>query len=223
MQRIAIYDMDKTITRKATYGLFISHVIKAYRPWRVVLVPLMMLATLGYALRLIDRSRLKEWNLRLLLGNRINRDLANRMAESFAAETIQSNILAGALAQIAADKAAGYRIVLATASFRLYAHAIAARLGIADVIATKLIADGANIWLPRIDGSNCYDAAKLDHTRRWMAQEGLQRADCDIRFYSDHVSDAPCLEYADDAFATNPHAPLRQLAKQRGWKVLDWK
>lgn len=223
MHRIAIYDMDKTITRKATYGLFISHVIRAYRPWRAVLVPVMALATLGYALRLIDRSRLKEWNLRLLLGNRINRNLANRMAYSFAAETIQSNVLAGALAQIAADKAAGYRIVIATASFRVYADAIADRLGIADVIATILIAGDANTWFPRIDGSNCYDAAKLDHVRRWMAQEGLQRTDCHIRFYSDHVSDAACLEFADEAFATNAHRPLRDLAKRREWTVLDWK
>ena len=222
MHRIAIYDMDKTITRKATYGLFISHVIKGYRPWRVVLVPLMALATLGYALRLIDRSRLKEWNLRLLLGNHINRDVANRMAESFAAETIQNNVLAGALAQIAADKAAGYQVVIATASFRLYAQAIADSLGLPEFIATELIVDGANMWRPRIDGSNCYDSAKLDHIRRWMEREGLKRADCHIRFYSDHVSDAPCLEFADEAFATNAHAPLRELAKRRGWKLLDW-
>ena len=223
MHRLAIYDMDKTITRKATYGLFIAHVIRMYRPWRVVLVPLMAFAALGYALRLIDRSQLKEWNLALLLGNRINRDSANRVADSFAAETIQSNVLAGALAQIAADKAAGYQVVIATASFRLYAQAIADSLGLSDVIATELIAVDANTWQPRINGSNCYDAAKLDHVRRWMAQEGLERADCHIRFYSDHVSDAVCLQFADEAFATNAHAPLRELARKRGWKVLDWK
>ena len=222
MHRIAIYDMDKTITRKATYGLFIAHVIGAYRPWRVVLVPLMAFAALSYALRLVDRSRLKEWNLRLLLGSRINRDSANRMADSFAAETIKSNILAGACEQIAADKAAGYRIIIATASFRLYAEAIAAHLGIADVIATDLVALDGTTLLPRIEGSNCYDAAKLDHVRRWMAQKGLDRADCHIRFYSDHVSDAPCLAFADEAFATNAHGALRHVAKRQGWKLLNW-
>ncbi len=55
-----------------------------------------------------------------------------------------------------------------------------------------------------------------------MAEEGIARDDAHIRFYSDHVSDAPALDWADEAFAVNAHGPLRELARQKGWAVLDW-
>ncbi len=124
--------------------------------------------------------------------------------------------------RLAVEKLAGYRHVLATASYRLYVDAIAQRLGFDQVIATELATDDSGHVLARIDGHNCYDTAKLARVKSWMAAEGLNRADCFIRAYSDHISDAPLLEFADEAFATNPHPPLRALAEQRGWQILDW-
>jgi phosphoserine phosphatase len=43
-----------------------------------------------------------------------------------------------------------------------------------------------------------------------------------VRFYSDHVSDQPVFEWADEPVAVNPHGRLRRLAEQRGWAVEDW-
>lgn len=219
---LAIYDMDKTITRKATFGPFIAHVIRHYHPWRVLLLPVMALVTLAYALKLISRSRLKEINLALLLGRRIDALAAARIAASFARETRRVNFLEEALHRIAQDRKDGYRVVLATASYHFYAEAIARLLGIDDVIATRCLNDGPEVMLPRIAGENCYGAAKLMMVRGWLARQQLERARCRIRFYSDHVSDAPCLGWADQAFAVNPHGPLRHLAAERRWPVLDW-
>ncbi|MDQ2762943.1 MAG: HAD-IB family hydrolase, partial [Pseudomonadota bacterium] len=73
-----------------------------------------------------------------------------------------------------------------------------------------------------IAGENCYGPAKLRMIEDWMAGQGIARTDAEIRFYSDHVSDAPTLAWADEAFAVNPHAPLRALALVKGWTVLDW-
>jgi len=56
----------------------------------------------------------------------------------------------------------------------------------------------------------------------WMGLEGLDRAECHIRFYSDHISDVPVLEWADEAIAANPHGGLRAEAKTRGWAIVDW-
>ena len=56
-----------------------------------------------------------------------------------------------------------------------------------------------------------------------MARPGdLRAARPRIRFYSDHVSDAPVLEWADEPVAVNAHGPLRTLAKARGWPIVDW-
>ncbi len=221
-QKLAIYDMDKTITRRATFGPFIRHVITRYKPGRAAMLPAMAAVTAGYGLNLINRARLKEINLGLLLGREIDASEAAAMAESFAMETRRTNFLSEALRQIAADRAAGYRIVLATASYRFYVDAIAQLLAIEDVIATRCLPSGEGAFLPQIAGQNCYAEAKLMMVKDWLRTAGLARQDCHIRFYSDHVSDAPCLAFADEAFATNPHAPLRELVAKRGWAVLDW-
>ncbi len=73
-----------------------------------------------------------------------------------------------------------------------------------------------------IDGENNYGPAKLRLVERWLEAEGIARADARIRFYSDHVSDAPVLEWADEPFVVNPSGPLRRLAKKSAWPILDW-
>ena len=81
------------------------------------------------------------------------------LVESFAARTVAANIRPGARAAIARDKAQGRRVVMATASYRLYAEAIAARLGFDDVIGTGSIIGLDERVHAKIDGENCYGPA----------------------------------------------------------------
>ena len=172
---------------------------------------------------IIDRGRLKELNHSLLVGSALSPADASALAESFAVETLATNILPQAQTRVLADKGDGYRMVLATASYEFYARAIAHMLGFDDVIGTMTRTDTAGALLARIDAQNCYGTAKLEMVQAWLVRQGLAREDCHIRFYSDHVSDAPCLNWADEAFATNPHPPLVALAAQRGWEVFNWR
>ncbi len=221
--RLAIYDMDKTVTRRPTYTPFLIHAARTREPWRLLLLPAVGVTILLYVLRLIDRGRLKELNHRLLVGRRLAPAEAAHLAESFADVTLATNILPEARVRVQSDRAAGYRLVLATASYDFYVRAIARRLGFDDVIGTLTRFNPAGDLLSQIDAQNCYGTAKLEMVQAWMTRQKLAREDCHIRFYSDHVSDAPCLNWADEPFATNPHAPLAALAAQRGWEVLDWR
>lgn len=221
--RIAIYDMDKTVTRRATYNGFLMHMAWNKSPWRLLLTPLLPLGLLLYATKMWDRGRLKQFAQTLLIGGRVSPAAFARHLESHAELVLGRNVYQEAQWRIEAEKAEGYRHVIATASYRLYVDAIARRLGFESVIATELATDSSGHVLARIDGHNCYDAAKLDRVKAWMASQGLVREQCHIRAYSDHVSDAPLLSFADEAFATNPHPPLERLAREKGWQILDWR
>jgi HAD superfamily hydrolase (TIGR01490 family) len=221
--RIAIYDMDKTITRRATYNGFLMHMALHKSPWRLLYVPLLPVGLLLYALKLWDRSRLKQFAQTLLIGGKVPRAKFSRHLERHADLILGKNVYAEARHRIAEEKADGYRHVIATASYRLYVDAIAERLGFDAVIATELASNDSGHVLARIDGHNCYDAAKLARVKDWMRAEGLERTQCHIRAYSDHVSDEPLLSFADEPFATNPHMPLKKIALQRGWPILDWR
>jgi len=222
--RIAMYDMDRTITRAGTYSGFLMHVARRRQPWRLLLLPLVALAGLAYSLRLIDRSRLKAINLRLLVGKRFRRSEIAPLAESYADKVVARGLHPAALDQIAADRAAGYRLLLATASFHLYVDAIARRLGIDDVLATRLDEpDGADHVHARLAGDNCYGEAKFARIGEWLADNDITREAAHIRAYSDHVSDRPMLYFADQAVATTPSRRLKKLAPTMGWQVVDWR
>ncbi len=220
---VAIYDMDKTVTRRATYNGFLMHMALNKSPWRLFLLPLLPVGLALYALKFWDRARLKQFSQMLLIGRRVPKEHFVQYLESHADLVVGKNVYPQLLARVAEEKAAGYRHVMATASYRLYVEAIAHRLGFDDVIATDLATNSTGHVLARIDGHNCYDAAKLELVKSWMKANGLERERCHIRAYSDHVSDAPLLAYADEAFATNPHEPLAEMARANKWEIIDWR
>ena len=222
MTDLAIYDMDRTVTRHATYTPFLLHCAMRRQKWRLALVPFAAGSMLAYVGRLIDRGQLKEINHALMLGRLIHPHELKPLVESFADKTVRTNIRPGALKAIARDKAEGRRLVLATVSYRLYAAAIAERLGFDDVVATGTTVGIDEALAARIEGENCYGPAKKRMLDIWLEAEGLTGKHGHVRFYSDHVSDAPVFEWADEAVAVNPHGKLRQLATKRGWMIEDW-
>jgi len=222
MRDRAIYDMDRTVTKRPTYTPFLLHCAVRREPWRLLFLPLVLLSMLAYVAGLIDRAKLKEINHHLLLGGRINPRALKKLVDSFAGKQLAANIRPGARAAIARDKAEGRRLVLATASYRLYADAIAERLGFDDVIGTGSIIGLDERVHAKIAGENCYGPAKLRMIADWVDKSGLKGAHGHVRFYSDHVSDRPAFEWADEAVAVNPHGKLRRLARQHGWQIENW-
>lgn len=220
---LAIYDMDKTITRVATWTPFLRHALKERGRGALWLLPIAGVAVTGYALRLYGRDRLKEMTHRLVLGRAVPGERLADTARAFARATVATGLLDGARARIEADRAEGRMLVLATASYRFYAQEIAALLGFDAVIATNCAQESGGNVLARIDGENCYGAAKLRAIETWAAEQGIARGDVAVRFYSDHVSDAPVFDWADEPFPVNAHAPLKALARKRGWPILDWR
>jgi HAD superfamily hydrolase (TIGR01490 family) len=222
MSDLAVYDMDRTVTKRPTYTPFLLHCAVRRAPWRLLFLPLVIGSMLAYVARLIDRAKLKEINHHLLLGARIHPADLQPLVESFADKQVATNIRPGARKAIARDKAEGRRLVLATASYRLYADAIAERLGFDDVIGTGSVIGLDERIHARIAGENAYGQAKMRMIADWVDKSGLTGVHGHVRFYSDHVSDRPAFEWADEAVAVNPHGKLRRLAKERGWGVEDW-
>jgi len=213
---LCVYDLDKTITRRASWMAWLFHFARTEAPARLLLAPLMLLPAIGYAAGLLDRCDLKQATHRIMMGRRVPRASVERAADRFAASFGAANELPGALKALAADRAAGATLLLATASSRYYAAALARRWGFDALVATENIWDGD--WLtPRVAGENCYEMGKLRMLLAFLPARARE-----VRFTSDHVSDLPTLLWADVAIAANPSAPLRLEATLRGWPICAW-
>ncbi len=224
--KIAFYDMDRTITRRATFGPFLRHVLRRRQGWRVAALPVSAIYGLAYMLRRMDRGKLKDRNLRLFMGRRIDPVELAPLLEGFAEATLTKNSFPHMLERIAADRAEGFRLVLVTASYAFYVEPIARRLGFDDLLATDLVVHEGGGFTPRIAEENCYGPNKITRIKRWMEAEGLGEAAVEIRAYSDHPSDEPMLALSGlgaggRATAVNPSKKLRRMAAQRGWDVIE--
>lgn len=222
MTDLAVYDLDRTITRRATYTPFLIHCALRRQQWRLLFVPFVLVAMLAYGFGLFDRSRLKEICQRLLIGHKVRARELKPLVESFADETVANNVRPGARRAIERDRKQGRRLVLATASYRLYAQAIARRLGFDDVIATNSVIGLDERVHARIAGRNCYGEEKMRMISQWVEKSGLLGKHGHVRFYSDHASDEPTFQWSDEPVAVNPHEKLAKMAAQRGWGVENW-
>lgn len=221
MTAFALYDLDRTVLRHASFTPFLLFAARRRAPWRAIFAPIWVAAMIGYKAGLCSRGALKQFGLRLFLGARVREGDLAALGETFAERVVPDWIAPGAARAIAADRAAGRCLVLVTAAMQFYAEPIARRLGFAQVLATghrKL----AEVGPCTLGGQNCFGAEKVERVAAMLAHRGLMREACHLVFYSDSVSDAPLFDYADEAVLVDAGRRGRVRAVRDGWQVMRW-
>lgn len=136
MTTLAVFDLDGTITRSDTLiGYLLGYLGR--HPLRLWRLPLCLLPLLKFVAVKPDRGELKSAVIRLTLGG-LTRSELERWNQIFIARLLRGGVFAEALEQISAQRSAGARLVLLSASPDLYVPAIAAALGFDEVICTQL-------------------------------------------------------------------------------------
>lgn len=123
-----------------------------------------------------------------------------------------------ALAQMHLD--AGQQVWLVTATPYELAATIARKLGLTGALGT--VAESVDgVFTGRLVGDILHGSGKAHAVRSLAIREGLNLRRCTA--YSDSFNDVPMLSLAGTAVAINPDADLRDLARQRGWEIRDFR
>lgn len=119
---------------------------------------------------------------------------------------------------IAAHRAAGHPVVLATGSTQYAARPVAKGVGIDHVLSSVLeVAEGTFTGKA---AALCFGHHKVGLAEAWAREHGV---DLDRSFfYSDSYNDLPMLERVGTPIAVNPDARLLRHARSRGWSVRFW-
>lgn len=222
LEQVSIFDLDRTLTRQPTYTALLVYISWRVAPWRLLMAPLVILTMVGYLCKFYSRKRVKEIEQWLLLGSGLQQSVIDREVQHFADRLDKTGFFNDGRTAIARESAAGHRVILATAANGFYAHALAKRLGIEDVVATRSLWKNGMLT-SKIDGANCYGLAKREMVDRHLREKGLRRENLHIRFYSDHISDLPMFDWADEPIAVNPSIKLFKYALARNWRIKFWK
>ena len=221
MAHIAIFDLDRTVTR---YGTFTPFLLGTRRNAlaRAGLMARIAGSMLAHKMGRLTRRQLKDRMLAHTFAGRSKRDI-ERLADAFVERLLKQGVRSGALKAIEAHREAGDILVLATAAMDFYAARIAERLGFDIVVATgtewRLRHDGTH--LPVLATENCYGAEKLARLREALKAHH-DKDDTELSFYSDHHTDEPVFDWVHRPAAVSPNRKLKALARRRGMKVLEW-
>jgi putative phosphoserine phosphatase / 1-acylglycerol-3-phosphate O-acyltransferase len=142
-----------------------------------------------------------------------------RAAGEAAVEDLIDLVQPWAIDCLAAHRAEGRLLVLATTSPHDLVAPLARSLGFDDVIATRYQeADGR--YTGRLDGKFIWGTGKRDAVRAWAAERDIDLADCHA--YSDSFFDVPLLSAVGHAHPLNADPLLIPVALARRWPLEHW-
>jgi HAD superfamily hydrolase (TIGR01490 family) len=217
LRKVAIYDLDGTVLRRASFTPFLLFAARRHAGWKVCLAPVWFAAMALYKLGFFSRRALKEFGLRLFLGRRMDAVRLQSISQAFADRVVPAWLAPGAMQAMADDRAEGRSLILATAAMEFYAAEIGRRLGFDHVVASRARPLSAGPATCMIEGENCYGTQKPARVQALFDELGWNRSDCIIRFYTDSASDAPLLDWADQPVLVNGGPRARRTAQARGW------
>ncbi len=133
-------------------------------------------------------------------------------------EIVDPAVYEEAVDLIEEHKEAGRDVIIISSSGTEVVEPIGERLGVDRAIGTQVeIVDG------RYTGEvlfYAYGEGKADAMRALAVENGYDLAECYA--YTDSLTDLPMLEVVGHPVCVNPDGPLRRVAVERGWPVVDF-
>jgi len=126
-----------------------------------------------------------------------------------------------ALDLVQSHQKVGDMVVIVTATNEFVTRPIAGAFGVKELIAIELARNAQGAFTGDILGTPSFREGKVTRVESWLAARNLGWQDVETTFYSDSMNDLPLLEIATHPVATNPDVRLRQLATDRGWRILN--
>ena len=214
--RLAVFDLDGTITRRDTLAPYALGFVVRKRPWRLAALLFVLPAVLGHALGLTDRGALKSAFIRAALGGCHRKDL-ERWTAKFVDRLVAQGLLARAVATIGEHARSGDHLVLLSASTDLYVPAIARALGFQEVICTGLSWDGE-----RLRGTLTTPNRRGEEKARCVTALRARYPGLESFAYGNAASDIAHLRLVDRGALINGSAAARRAARREGLTCADW-
>ncbi len=162
----------------------------------------------------MDRAR--KASLEVIQGRR--RDEVLAFGRSVANKELVPRLYPQAVELMSRHKRAGRQVFIASSSPEDYLALLAEQLGIDGVIGTRAeVVDGR--YTGELDGPLVHGPEKAARVATLSVERGI---DLPRSFaYSDSVNDLPLLELVGNPVAMNPDRQLLQIARRRGWQIID--
>ena len=213
MEKLAIFDVDYTITNKETLMEFYKFMIKKDR--RILRhLPKNFIAVLCYVLKIFDARKAKEYFISFIDG--IDNVKMQELVKEFYEEKLSKIFYKDAIDTLVKLKEQGFKIYLISASAEFYLKELYNIKEVDMVIGTKFKMEN-NLHKRHIEGANCKGEEKVKRLFEVLEKENIEVDFKSSYMFSDSLSDLPLLNLVGNPRLINYKRGHRDI------EVLNWK
>ena len=212
MEKIAIFDIDYTITRKETLMEFFKYLVSKDIK-NIKFLPRALYSGLMYGVKIYDEKRVKECFLKFI--ENIDEAELAKLTKLFYDERISKILYKDAVDMIKKLKKEGYMVILISASPEFYVKEFYAIKEVDLIIGTKFTFEGGK-FVRKMDGNNCKGEEKVRRLNEFLKEKNIKVDFKNSYMFSDSLSDKPLLDLVGNPYLIN-------YKKKNEIEILRWK
>lgn len=212
MKRLAIFDVDYTITKKETQIELFKYVIKEDKK-NLIYIPRVIFSGLMYLIKVYDEKKVKESFLKFIDG-KAEKEL-KQLVERFYKNRLSKILYEDSINMIKKLKKEGYDIYLISASPEFYLYELYAIKEIDRIIGSKFSLKNGK-FNRKMEGENCKGEEKVRRLKEVISEENIEVDYKNSYMFSDSLSDKPLLDLVGKPYLIN-------YKKKHEIEILKWK
>ena len=212
MEKLAIFDIDYTITRKETLMEFFKYIVSKDIK-NIKFLPRALYSGLMYGVKVYDEKKVKECFLKFI--ENIDEAELAKLTKSFYDERISKILYKDAVDMIKKLKKEGYMVVLISASPEFYVKEFYEIKEVDLIIGTKFTFEGGK-FIRKMNGNNCKGEEKVKRLNEVLKEKNIEVDFKNSYMFSDSLSDKPLLDLVGKPYLIN-------YKKKHEIEILRWK
>lgn len=212
MQKLAIFDIDFTLTKKETSIELYKYMLKK-DPRLIKHLPRHLITLLLYGIKFYDEKKSKEAFLRFLDG--VEEKQVQKIVKDFYREKLSSIIYEDAINMIKKLKNEGYKVYLISASGEFYLNELYNIKEVDKIIGTKFKIENG-VFKSLMEGANCKGEEKIKRLMEELKKDNIEPDFKNSLMFSDSLADLPLLKLVGKGYLIN-------YKKNHELEILRWK
>lgn len=212
MTKLALFDVDFTITSKETLMQLYSYSIKEKKS-NIKYLPRALFGGLLYVLNIYDERKVKESFLKFIDG--MDKEKLDEFVSRFYQNRLKNILYKDGIDMIKKLKNEGCEIILISASPEFYLNKLYDIPEVDKIIGTRFeFSDGK--FMRKMLGKNCKGEEKVVRLNEYIKEKGYDVDYQNSYMFSDSLSDKPLLDLVGNAYLIN-------YKKNSKFNILNWK
>jgi len=199
MEKLAIFDVDFTLTKRETLMEFYLFMMRK-NPKLIIHLPRSLGASMFYMFKVFDAQKAKEYFISFIDGLEENK--MQELVKEFYEKRLSKILYKDAIDMIRKLKGEGYKIYLISASAEFYLKELYNIKEVDMIIGTRFKCEGG-IHRRNIEGNNCKGEEKVKRLLEVLEKENVQVDFKESYMFSDSLADMPLFNLVGKPYLIN--------------------